>query len=162
MNDNQYLASRYQEINVSTATPLHLVVMLYDAAICSLEEARVYMERKDIVNRSQAINKCNSIISELQSSLNLKEGGDIAASLNRLYNYMKTTLLRAGAEQNPGLITEVSGLLENLRSAWRQIDGGTTASELESNGIKSLQSAGITENPPASESEHMSSFSISA
>ena len=162
MNDNQYSASRYQEMNVSTATPLHLVVMLYDAAICSLEEARVYMERNDIVNRSQAINKCNSIISELQSSLNLKEGGDIASSLNRLYNYMKTTLLRAGAEQKPGLVTEVSGLLENLRSAWRQIDGGNTASGLNTGGLQSIQDAGIIEKPPTAESEHMSSFSISA
>jgi len=144
MDGKQYLANKYQEVDVSTATPLHLVVMLYDAAIRSLEEARGHMERKDISGRSRAINKCNAIIAELQSSLNLKEGGDIASSLNRLYDYMKTTLLRAGVEQNPALIVEVSGLLENLRSSWKQIESGASASVLESAKMEALQNAGLS------------------
>jgi len=157
MNGNQYFANRYHEVGVNTATPLHLVVMLYDAAIRSLEDARGCMERKDISGRGKAINKCNSIISELQSSLNIKEGGQIASSLNRLYDYITMTLLRAGVEQNPDLITEVSGLLENLRSAWHQIDSGAVESASESG-----KSAKFTENPPVSEGGYMSSFSISA
>ena len=154
MNGNQYFASRYQETNVSTAPPVHLVVMLYDAAICALEEARGHMERNDISGRSKALNKCSAIISELQSSLNIKEGGQIASSLNRLYDYMKMTLFRAGAEQNPGLVVEVLGLLENLRSAWRQVDSGNAAPAKES--------AVFQENTPVAEGEYMSSFSISA
>ena len=161
MDGKQYLANKYQEVDVGTATPLHLVVMLYDAAILSLEEARGHMERKDISGRSRAINKCNAIISELQSSLNMKEGGDIAASLNRLYDYMKTTLLRAGVEQNPDLVVEVEGLLENLRSSWKQIDSGASASVLESAKIKSsILSAELNENSDAAEGGK--SFSISA
>jgi len=162
MDAKQSLAGRYQEVNVSTATPLHLVVMLYDAAISSLEEARGYMERKDISGRSRAINKCTSILSELQSSLNLKEGGDIASSLNRLYEYMKTTLLRAGVEQNSDLVKEVSGLLENLRSAWRQIDSGAAITALESAKMNAMQGAGFNGNPEAAEDGGMGSFSISA
>jgi flagellar protein FliS len=162
MNGNQYLANRYQETNVSTATPVHLVVMLYDAAICSLEEARGHMERKDIAGRGKAINKCGSIISELQSSLNIREGGEIASSLSRLYDYMKATLLRASVEQNPDLIVEVSGLLENLRSAWQQIDAGSIASSLESAKAESIQNAGFNEPAPTAEGGYMSSFSISA
>ena len=162
MDAKQSLAGRYQEVNVSTATPLHLVVMLYEAAISSLEEARGHMERKDISGRSRAINKCTSIISELQSSLNLKEGGDIASSLNRLYEYMKTTLLRAGVEQNTDLVKEVSGLLENLRSAWQQIDSGAAINALESAKKNAMQSAGFSGNPEAGEDGGMGSFSISA
>ena len=54
MNGNQYFANRYQEVGVNTSTPVHLVVMLYDAAIRSLEEARNCMERKDISGRGRA------------------------------------------------------------------------------------------------------------
>jgi len=162
MDGKQYLANKYQEVDVGTATPLHLVVMLYDAAICSLEDARGCMERKDISGRSRAINKCTAIISELQSSLNVKEGGDIAFSLNRLYDYMKTTLLRAGVEQNPGLVVEVSGLLENLRSSWQQIDSGTSAAALEDAKMEAMKNAGVNEEPEAVEGVNMNSFSISA
>ena len=156
MNGNQYFAGRYQEVGVNTSTPVHLVVMLYDAAIRSLDEARVYMELKDISGRSRSINKCSAIISELQSSLNLSEGGEIATSLNRLYDYVKMTLLRAGMEQNPALLVEVSGLLESLHSAWKQIDSGAVESSPEFDG------AGFHGNPQVVESGLMGSFSISA
>ena len=162
MDGKQYLANKYQEVDVGTATPLHLVVMLYDAAICSLETARGCMERKDISGRSRAINKCNAIISELQSSLNIKEGGEIAYSLNRLYDYMKTTLLRAGVEQNPSLVVEVSGLLENLRSSWQQVDSGTSAAVMEEARMEAIKNAGFNEESAVDEGLNMTSFSISA
>ena len=122
MKENQYFAGNYNEENINTATPMQLIVILYDAAIRSCEDARSYMESNDISGLNQAIDKCNAIISELQASLNLKEGGEIASSLNNLYDYMKANLLRAGAERNPNLIAEVFRLLENLSSAWRRID----------------------------------------
>ena len=157
MNGNQYFAGRYQEVGVNTSTPVHLVVMLYDAAIRSLEEARGHMERKDVSGRSRAINKCNAIISELQSSLNLRGGGQIASSLNRLYEYIRMTLLRAGMEQNPDLLVEVSGLLESLNSAWRQIDSGAAGSSTVPD-----ENDGYHGKPPVTENGYMSSFSISA
>jgi flagellar secretion chaperone FliS len=119
--ENQVLAHRYREVAIKTANPMQLIVILYDAAIYSLREAREHIERKDIENRSRSVNKCISIISELQSSLNLKSGGAIADSLNRLYNYMKGRIFTANAQQNPQPLEEIESLLENLRSAWRTI-----------------------------------------
>ena len=122
MGENQYFDSGYTEDDVNTATPVRLIVILYDAAARLCEDARGYIDRKDLSGLSQAIDKCNAIISELQSSLNLKEGGEIASSLNDLYDYIKANLRRAGDEQNKHLIDEVSKLLENLGSAWRHVD----------------------------------------
>jgi flagellar secretion chaperone FliS len=121
MSGYQSLANRYREVAINTATPLQLVVMLYDEAICSLQEARGHIERKDIGNRSRALNKSIAIISELQSCLNLKAGGEIASSLNRLYDYMKRRIFRANVEQSIQPVTEVEVLLENLRSAWKEL-----------------------------------------
>ncbi len=100
---------------------MQLIVILYDAAIYSLREAREQIECKNIEGRSRSVNKCISIISELQSSLNLKNGGTIADSLNRLYTYMKGRIFTANAQQNPQPLQEIESLLENLRSAWRMI-----------------------------------------
>jgi flagellar secretion chaperone FliS len=121
MTDNQSLAHRYREVAVKTANPLQLVVMLYDAALCSLKEAREHIDRKDIASRSRSINKCISIISELQSCLNLKTGGEIAGSLDRLYNYMKRRIFCANVEQSSQPLVEIEDLLENLRSAWSEV-----------------------------------------
>jgi flagellar protein FliS len=127
MSGYQSLAHRYREVAVNTATPLQLIVMLYDAAICSLQEARGHIERKDIASRSRALNKSISIISELQSCLNLRAGGEIASSLNRLYDYMKGRIFRANVEQSVQPLAEVEVLLENLRSAWRELVGQSSA-----------------------------------
>ncbi|MDR1726779.1 MAG: flagellar export chaperone FliS [Acidobacteriota bacterium] len=161
MNGTQYFANRYQEVDVNTATPLQLVVMLYDAAVNSLEKAREQMQRNDIAGRTKEVNKCVAIISELQSSLNMKEGGEIASGLNRLYDYMKGTLFKAGLDQDPGLIAEVEGLLSNLRSAWRQIASGKAAQAAQVDvAIPAVADfAGLQQ---ASADAIMKSFSISA
>ena len=121
MVGNASLAYRYKEVAVNTANPLQLIVMLYDAAILSLQKARNHMERKDIEGRSKALNHCISIISELQSCLNLKEGGEIASSLDRLYDYMKRRIIKANVDQSVQPLKEIEGLLENLCSAWREL-----------------------------------------
>jgi flagellar secretion chaperone FliS len=121
MSGYQSLAHRYKEVAVKTANPLQLVVMMYDAAICSLQEAKEQISRKDIAGRSQSINKCISIISELQSCLNIKQGGEIASSLNRLYDYMKRRMFAANLEQSVAPLQETEALLENLRSAWIEL-----------------------------------------
>jgi flagellar secretion chaperone FliS len=114
-------AHRYREVAVKTANPLQLVVMMYDAAICSLQEAKEQVGRKDIAGRSRSINKCISIISELQSCLNIQQGGEIAASLDRLYDYMKRRMFTANVEQSIEPLEEIEALLENLRSAWSEL-----------------------------------------
>jgi flagellar protein FliS len=152
MSPNQLLALKYRETAVKTANPLQLVVMLYDAAICSLKEAREHMNRKDIAKRSRSINKCIHIISELQSCLDLRAGGDIASSLNRLYDYMKRNIFKANVEQSVQPLDEIEALLETLRSAWNEVAAQTRAPAIQSGG-QSMSASGMidTESPVAME-----------
>jgi flagellar secretion chaperone FliS len=129
MTGNQYYAHRYRETAIKTANPLQLVVMLYDAAICSIQEARTHMDQKNIAQRTKSINKCIAIISELQSCLDHKAGGEIASSLNRLYDYMKRNIFRASFEQSTQPLVEAEAVLDNLRSAWRQLVSPSSGSE---------------------------------
>jgi flagellar secretion chaperone FliS len=117
---DQPLAYRYRDVAVKTANPVQLIVILYDSAIQAVQEAQEHLKRKDIPNRSRSTNRALSIISELQACLNFQEGGEIARSLDRLYAYMKQQVFKSTVEQNPQPLAEVSGLLENLRSAWRE------------------------------------------
>jgi flagellar secretion chaperone FliS len=121
MLGSQPLASRYREVAVKTANPLQLIVMLYDGAIQALKEAQEYLGRKDIQNRARSINRSVAIVSELQASLNFSEGGGIARSLDKLYNYMKRQIIKGHIEMKREPLAEVVTLLENLRSAWSEI-----------------------------------------
>jgi flagellar secretion chaperone FliS len=159
MPDNGSLAHRYREVAVKTANPLQLVIMLYDAAICSLKEAREQIDRKNIEGRSRSINKCISIISELQSCLNLKAGGEIAGSLDRLYDYMKRRLFSANIEQSIQPLAEIEVLLENLRSAWIELAAPAQRNR-DQQAAPQLKNQGIA---PAAfpESMQMNTFNIS-
>jgi len=121
MPEYESLAHRYREIAVKTASPLQLIVILYDAAVCSVQEARKQMDCRDIAGRSRSINKCIAIISELQSCLNPEAGGEIAASLDRLYDYMKRTAFLASVNQDNQPLVEIESLLDNLRCAWAEL-----------------------------------------
>jgi len=160
MSSTQSTAHRYREVSVKTANPIQLVVMLYDAAICSLREAREHMDQKHIEARSQAINKSISIISELHSCLNLKAGGEIADSLDRLYDYMKRRIFRANADQNTEPLEEIEALLESLRSAWCQILDQTQSDSGHSSN-QQLPNPGVI-NSKTSSQESNKPFNISA
>jgi flagellar secretion chaperone FliS len=118
---NNAYANRYKEVAIKTATPLQLVVILYDGAIQALQEAQENLRRQDIPARARCINRSVSIITELQASLNFSIGGDIAESLDRLYNYMKQRIFKANIDQSPEPLNEVVTLLGNLRSAWNTL-----------------------------------------
>ena len=114
-------SSRYREMEVRTANPLQLVVILYDWAIQSLQEAREQLRRGDIEGRTRAVNRTMAIISELQASLNLEAGGEIARSLELLYAYMNRRIFEASFEQTTEPLGEVISLLTTLRSAWADL-----------------------------------------
>jgi flagellar secretion chaperone FliS len=116
-----YPAHRYQEVEIKTASALELVVLLYDAAIAGLQKAQEHIANRDIASRTRCLNKACSIITELQVSLDFEEGGTVASSLDRLYNYMKSRIFDANLHQDAGPLREVAGLLANLRSAWAQV-----------------------------------------
>jgi len=116
-------ADRYREVAIKTANPLQLVVILYDAAIQSLQEALEHLKSNDISARARTLNKTVAIITELQASLNFEVGGEIAGSLDRLYTYMKQRIFKANVDQAAEPLAEVITLLGNLRSAWCEVAG---------------------------------------
>ncbi len=121
MTSNLPLANRYRETAIKTANPLQLVVILYDGAIQTLQEARLHIQRKDIGSRARCLNRSVAIISELQASLSFDGSGNIAESLDRLYDFMKKGIFKANLEQRVEPLDEIIGLLENLRSAWKEL-----------------------------------------
>ncbi len=114
-------AQQYIQTQVRSASPLELVVMLYDAALRNTARAIDAMARGDIRTRRDAITKSLAIINELQSTLNLEKGGAIAEELDRLYVWMTDSLIQATVQQKPGPLHDVRKNLELLRDAWHQV-----------------------------------------
>ena len=111
----------YKEIGINTSQPLKLVIMLYDGAITYLNKSIEYAENKDIKNKNIYANKARDIILELNNSLNLEVGGEMASNLKRLYFFMNRHLFQANLKNDTKGMREVILMLSDLREVWQEI-----------------------------------------
>lgn len=113
-------AATYRRMEVETRSQLELVALLYDGALRFVGQSRAAIERGDIAARGEAVSRALAIIGELQSTLNLDKGGDIAAELDRLYVYITERLLEITTTGNAAICDELQKLLAPLSEAWKQ------------------------------------------
>src|SRR5688572_3008788 len=107
---------------VAAADPHRLIVMLMDGALERIAAARGLMSHGGGGGeKAQLLQRAVAIIDELRNSLNVKAGGEVAANLDALYEYMCMRLTQANASNKAEWLDEVSRLLNEIRSAWLQI-----------------------------------------
>jgi flagellar protein FliS len=109
---------------VAGADPHRLVLMLMEGALERIAIARGCIERAgkgDVGRKAAALSQCVNIVGELRGVLDMSAGGELAQNLNKLYDYMIRRLLLANANSDVKILAEVSGLLDNVRSAWAAI-----------------------------------------
>jgi flagellar protein FliS len=116
----QYGARNYFRTQVESASPMELVVLLYDGGVRAADAAHEAMVSGNIPARRAAMSKLMAIIAELQNTLDVTKGGRIADELDSLYTYMLSQLLKAISEQDARPIDEVRRLLTTLADAWRE------------------------------------------
>ena len=112
----------YRQVATRTASPGQLVLMLYEGAIRFLERAEAGFRLEDPVEFNTTINdnilRAQDIVRELDFSLNVEQGGELAVQLRRLYDYFDRTLLEANLRKDPAGIVEVTKRITVLRDAW--------------------------------------------
>lgn len=116
------------EVEVYSASPLELTRLLYRGALEAIETAKSCLARGDIEGRGQAISRGSAIVLELASSLNMEAGGEMAASLARIYEYVNRLLLTAHFEQRAEPLQEAHKLLRTLLEGWEACPDGSAAS----------------------------------
>lgn len=127
---------QYRHTAIQTAPPEQLIVMLYDGAIRSMEQAKLAIQSgKD---PSEAIAKAQDIFAELAASLNLSVG-EIAGNLAQLYNFWISRLFQAQIHREVAMVDDVNAMARELREAWvtialqqRRAEAETAAGALDS------------------------------
>ncbi|MEZ5366938.1 MAG: flagellar export chaperone FliS [Bryobacterales bacterium] len=112
----------YAEIDehqVLEGDPVELVCLLYGKALEKLALACRMTALEDVQERNRAIARASEIVIELQSSLDLEQGGEVATNLERLYEYVQHRLAAAMAERSDEPLAETIGLLKTLAEGWR-------------------------------------------
>lgn len=119
--------SQYGKVAVGTetsfASPHRLIQMLMEGALDKLAFARGQIERKDYAEKGRNITWAISIIQGLSESLDMESGGEIAANLEGLYDYMVRCLVAANKDNDIAKLDEVVSLLKEVKQAWDAMPG---------------------------------------
>lgn len=105
----------------AAADPHRLICMLLDGALERLAMAHGCIERKDVTAKAALLHRVGLILDELRLSLDHSAGGEIAANLDRLYDYIMRRALHANLHNDIPAIDEAARLLQQIRDAWAAI-----------------------------------------
>lgn len=119
-------AKTYQTQSILTASPGQLVLMLYDGCLKFIALAKEGFSMPDTnPRRIELINlnlqKAQNIIIELKTNLNMEVGGDLAVTLDRLYDYYTRRLFEANLRKSLEPVVEVERFVKELRDAWAEM-----------------------------------------
>lgn len=112
----------YRENDVRGASPVRLVVLLYEQMIQDLTQAARAIEQNDIPLRTKLINHAILVVGHLQSPLDFEKGGKTAQELDRFYNALRQNLVQVQFfPSKPGVCQLITDLLA-VREAWIEVE----------------------------------------
>ena len=114
-------STRYREMEILSASPGQLVVILYDHLLASLRRARLAIEGNNVEQRVAYLDKSRAAVTELLVTLDQAKGGAIATNLSSLYSWILSELLDIGMRPDVHRLDKVIGIAGELRDAFAQI-----------------------------------------
>ena len=113
----------YRMNAVETASPEQLTLMCYDGALRFMRRAARAIDDQDLGTASSATGRAQAIVNELNVTLDMEAGGDIARNLRDLYLFVNRHLSAGVTERRSASIRESMDVIAGLREAWAQAMG---------------------------------------
>jgi flagellar protein FliS len=111
----------YQEHMLDGASPVDLVVTLYDGIIRFLYAAIAAVDRGDTAGRRAAVKRALDIIIHLQARLRMDVGGRPARALSEFYVSLFAQILKASQSASRARFERAIDSVRNVRDAWREV-----------------------------------------
>jgi flagellar protein FliS len=112
----------YRENAVRGATPIELVVILFDAAIDDMRRAITAIKSSEIEERATAIRHAMLVLQQLQGTLDFERGGPVAKQFEQFYNLIRAKLLESQLRNSPELIQRQIQVMSEVRDCWIQAE----------------------------------------
>lgn len=109
----------YRKQDVMTASPVDLIVMLYDALKRNIVMGRRGISNKNVPFAHKHLIKAQLILTELINSLDMNY--DISNELLDLYEFALRNIAEANMQKSPTPLDPVVDMVDNLREAWIEV-----------------------------------------
>lgn len=111
----------YKQVAVDTSSPQKLVAMLYAKVVLLLRQAEKALEEKKYEESNTFLLRVQDIISELDRTLDMDQGGEIAQNLRKLYQFYYLETLKANLKKDAVFLQPVIVFFETFRDVWLDI-----------------------------------------
>ena len=119
----QYMANKPQDVYrrqaIMTASPVELIIMLYDGCRKAILLAQRAIEKNNPAEAHKQLTKAQDIIGELVTSLDMRY--EIAEQLLDLYEFILIQLAEINVKKDVALIPPILEIVESLRDTWQQV-----------------------------------------
>lgn len=116
--------NRYKNVQVKTASPGEILVMLYDGLFRFLGEAKTCMETGERTRAAERISRSHQILQQLVTGLNHEIAPELCANLEGVYLFAMREIVQANIQQKPEKLADVLRVLAPLREAWTTVVRG--------------------------------------
>lgn len=112
--------SAYQAASKMVSS-LGAVVLLYDAMIKEVANAKTAIEQGRIEDRFNATQKACKILVGLQSHLDFDKGGDVSLMLDQFYHTIFRDLQQVNMKNSAKTCDEIITALSEVRASWSEL-----------------------------------------
>ncbi|MDD9942522.1 MAG: flagellar export chaperone FliS [Myxococcales bacterium] len=116
-----FAAAQYRAATVETASPVQIVVRLYDAAIRFLTQAEQAGKENKPNERNAKLRRAHAIVTELQASLVHTHAPELCSDLDRLYEYVLHTITQSTLSNGTEQVASAIKVMRELRAAWAEL-----------------------------------------
>lgn len=109
------------DAGVQGASAHRLIAMLYEGLLTRIAQAKGAIQQRDFENKSRKITEAMNIVLGLRDALDTSAGGELAANLASLYDYLHRALLQANLRNDVTRLDECRELILPVSSAWEQM-----------------------------------------
>jgi flagellar protein FliS len=120
-------ASAYWEAASVGASPVGVIVLLYDGLVQDIHHAAVAMKNNNVEGRTLHINRALLILQQLQGRLDFAAGGAAARQLDNFYSTIRGKLLEAQIRQSPEMLLAEAQAVAQVREGWAEVERATSS-----------------------------------
>jgi flagellar secretion chaperone FliS len=124
-------ARAYRESAVRGASPVGLIVILYEEVIRSMRKAQRALASGDIEERTRSLSHALAVVGHLQAVLDFEKGGQVARDLSTFYGMMRSSILDANVRADSQIMESVVTEFSKIKQAWQSVDREITGQPAE-------------------------------
>jgi flagellar secretion chaperone FliS len=119
---NPGIVSAYQQNSARGASPVGLVVSLYDTILRDFRRAADAITRGEVEARVFELNHSLVVIAHLQSILDFERGAAAATRFNSFYDVTRGMILSVNVDANRETLQKLIEMYSSMRQAWQQAE----------------------------------------